>query len=154
MKKLLLILLLIASPVFADGLTVPPPPNELLLSSVPGTTTSLSNFTYANSGATVTLTSGSWEVSANAIFTVPATTGVTQWVCSISSTSATANTNVGFMTQLNTARVVPNNTDNNCLVGPIRFTVTTPTQIYLVVRSTFDTSTQTAGGLLRAMRVR
>lgn len=172
MKKFLLALLLFATPAFADGLIVPRYPvgqiqgtatndnasagkvGEFLSSSVPSSTTNLTNFQYVNSGATITLTPGDWDVSANAIFTVTATTSVTQWVCSISTVSATPNSTVGFMVQQNTAPVVPNSTNNNCLVGPVRFSVAVNTQLYLVVRSTFGASTQTAGGLLRARRVR
>lgn len=173
MKKLfLLALLFIANPAFADGLIVPPAPigqipgtntndnaaagkvGEFLSSSVPSSTTNLTNFTYVNSGSTITLTPGDWDVSANATFTVTATTSVTQWVCSISTTSGAVNLTNGFVTIQNTAPVVPNSTNNNCLVGPIRFSVAANTQLYLVVRSTFSASTQTAGGLLRARRVR
>lgn len=177
MKKLLFILLLICNQAFADGLIIPPSlvgvapvgqipgtstndiakagnVGEFLSGSVPSSTTSLTNFTYVNSGATITLTPGDWDVSANATFTVTATTSVTQWVCSISSSSGAVNLTNGFVTIQNTAPVVPNSTNNNCLVGPVRFSVTSNTPLFLVVRSTFSASTQTAGGLIRARRIR
>jgi hypothetical protein len=126
-----------------------------VLSNVaPNTTTSLTNLTYANSGASVTLTPGDWDVSGNAEFVAAASTSVSQWLCTLSPTSASPNNTIGYLTRNNFTNMTPGGTPNNCLVGPARFSVSAPTQIWLVVRSAFTTSTMTVGGAIFARRAR
>jgi len=129
---------------------------EYMSNSAAGSTTSLTSGTYANSGATITLTPGDWDVSAVGIFNPAGTTSCTQWVASISATSATLDSTNGRANFNNIAAVVPGSTTQNVTVGPTRFKVTAGTtlQLYLVVRANFTVSTQTAGGFIEARRAR
>lgn len=127
---------------------------EYISSSAPGTTVSLTTNTFANSGAAIVLTAGDWDVGANATFFPAATTSISQWACSITATTGTVDNTNGRVDMINTAPVVTGSTTQNCVVGPTRISVATSTSIWLVVRSIFTASTQTAGGFLWARRAR
>lgn len=127
---------------------------EYLSNSVPNTNVNLTSFTVVNSGAVITLTPGDWDLTATAEFSFTNTTSISQWVCSTSTTTGALDTSFGHQNKINTAPVTPTAGTNDCWVGPTRYSVAVPTTVYLVVRSTFTTSTQTAGGIITARRAR
>lgn len=120
-----------------------------------GSAVSLTSSTAANV-TSISLGAGDWEVSANAGWTGGATTTVTQMLASLSTTSATIDTTDGreIIEAYNAFTVFNNATFINKTLGPARFSLSSTTTVYLVIRATFAVSTCSGFGLLRARRVR
>lgn len=128
---------------------------ELISQAVASSTISLTNNALANA-TSIILTPGDWDVSGVGSFITATTTNVTQWLVSISSVSATlpATTSGGLIKNNMPAFVPGVGVEEVICVGPVRFSVSVNTTIYLVIRSDFTISTQTGGGVIRARRVR
>lgn len=113
---------------------------------------SLTTGTSANV-TSISLTAGDWDVT-GVVNVVPAgTTNLLAYQASISTVSATLNPTVGYTTSILSS--VPAGTGAPNLAAPVaRVTLTATTTVYLVTNVAFNTSTCTAGGMIRARRVR
>lgn len=105
-------------------------------------------------GANVTslvLPAGDWQVGGAIAFDVGATTTVTYFAGSSSSTSATLNATSGqdFVIQ---PGVVSSAVDQVFVIPTLRYSLNVSTTIYLVAQSAFAVSTATAYGMLWARR--
>jgi hypothetical protein len=114
--------------------------------------TSLTNATSANI-ASISLTAGDWDVTGFNT-TVPAggtiTTSAAQGLTTTSATFPTANT--GSFTN------IPGSSGAGVVVvgqvGPVRFSLSTTTTVFLVANCNFSGGTMTANGFIRARRIR
>lgn len=114
---------------------------------------SLTSNTPANI-TSISLTAGDWDVVGNIAFTAAATTVPSNFFSGVSSTSATLPTFAsGNLNQISNS-AFPANSANSFIAPTQRFSLSTTTTIFLVGQSIFTTSTMTAGGLIRARRVR
>lgn len=126
---------------------------EYIESSVgSGPAISLTN-TVPSNVTSISLTPGDWDVTAQIGFIGTSSTTVSYFIGSISSTSATLNTNrsdqvLNGITPFSILATV------NYAIYPVKFTVSTTTIVYLVAQSGFGTSTNAAFGVIRARRVR
>lgn len=101
----------------------------------------------------ISLTAGDWDVSGDVAYSAAGTTSVTLFAQGISATSATLGA-LGTYTQRAFAAQVPGTNGNILSTSMIRISLAATTTIYLVAQSTFTVSTMTAGGIIRARRVR
>lgn len=114
------------------------------------------NLTSGNSAnlTSITLTAGDWDVRAVGRLSTANTTTVSECQISASTTSATQDQTNGRLAQA----VYPNQTfyaqNPTIALPPTRFSLSTTTTIYFVVRATFVTSTASMYGVLSARRVR
>jgi hypothetical protein len=119
-----------------------------------GSATSLSTGT-AKDIITVSLTAGDWDVSVVAYFAPTATTSVTNYSASISSTANTQDTTPGRWGQwAGAAQVDSTGFVKSQAVGPYRISLSGTTTLRLVGLATFTASTLTAYGYIRARRAR
>ena len=119
---------------------------------------SLSNGT-AKTIATIPLTAGDWEVSAQITFTGGATTTVTDAAGGISTTANTlpvfsaGDTNRNDIVPLS-ASFATSTALIGCPVGPWRVSIAANTTVHMVAQLFFGVSTAAAYGTIRARRVR
>jgi hypothetical protein len=120
-----------------------------------GDSTSITSAVETNI-TSISLTAGDWDVWGQVNFYPAASTTVTYIAASISQTSATVDGTVGNLVLLSyggqVVQTYANHTD--CLVGPIRISLSGTTTIYLVGSTIFATSTMQTQGTIRARRVR
>lgn len=118
-----------------------------------GSALALTSATYANL-TSITLTAGDWDVRAMTRYVTANTTTVVNSQASISTTSATVDQTNGHLSDM----VYPNSTffsyNPTLSIPSTRFSLSSTTTIYLVVRMVFATSTAAAYGVLSARRVR
>jgi hypothetical protein len=128
---------------------------EVISSSVAsGSAIGLTASTAANI-TSITLTAGDWDVSAFGGFIPAGTTSMTQYVASISTTSATLDGTTPFaISKFSVAANVPAGLDSQLFAGPVRASLTGSTTYFLVVRAIFTVSTLTSYGAIRARRIR
>ncbi len=101
------------------------------------------------------LTAGDWDISGNVGLVTAGTTSVTFIFAGISLTNNTLDqTNGRTVTSAFPAIVPGAGTSFQIPVGPVRFSVSGATTVYLIGRATFSASTLTAFGIIRARRVR
>lgn len=102
----------------------------------------------------ISLTAGDWDVSGVVNFTPTATTSIAVLAGGPSSTTATLGAQDTFFRSSN-ATQVPGTT---VVIAPptpvVRFSLSGTTTVFLVTQATFTLSTLTAGGTIRARRVR
>lgn len=126
---------------------------EYAASSVAASAVSLTSGS-AVSLTSVSLTAGDWDVSGSCTFTAATSTSITKTICGLSATSGVVGAD-GTYSRDTTAAVVPGAGEWKDFLAPVtRFLINTTTTIYLIGQSTFTASTQTAGGAIRARRVR
>lgn len=126
---------------------------EYLTASAVSTTVSLTTATPANA-ITLSLTAGDWDVQGIGVFQTATNTSVTNTQVGLSTTTATFGSD-GSYTRDNFAAVVPGAIEWRDSSTPVlRISLAATTTVYLVVQSAFTVSTQTAGGVIRARRVR
>jgi hypothetical protein len=126
---------------------------EYATASAASTTVSLTTATPANV-TSISLTAGDYDVQGVCVYQTAASTSVTQDICGISTTSATLGAD-GSYTRSTFAAVVPGAVEYADMPSPVfRVSLAATTTVYLVGQSTFTVSTQTAGGVIRARRVR
>lgn len=126
---------------------------EHVTASAASTVVALTTATAANM-TSISLTAGDWDVSGTCVFQTAATTSVTLTRCGVSTTSATFGAD-GTYTSSTFAAVVPGAVEYADAVSPVtRVSLAATTTVYLVGLSNFTVSTQTAGGVIRARRVR
>lgn len=121
---------------------------EYVSSTVAGV--SLTNGTVTNI-TSISLTAGDWDVQGNVIFTPAASTTTSLTLSAVSTTSATL-----------PAQPLYSQSDaavgaglNSTLIAPIqRINISSTTTVYLVAQTNFAVSTMTAGGIIRARRMR
>jgi len=102
----------------------------------------------------ISLTAGDWDVRATVVFSSGALTATTKILGAISGTSATPPT---LASENNTAFLSLPFTvgeGQSLTIGPMRVSISTTTNIYLVAQSTFTVSTLSAYGFIGARRVR
>lgn len=120
----------------------------LVGSSIALTTNTQTNVT------SITLTPGDWDVSGVVYINPAATTNVTRWTASISTTSATLDGTPGrFSNTIVTGGTTPGNVLTESII-PTRMSLSANTTVYLIAYSTFTVSTNSAFGIIRARRVR
>lgn len=126
---------------------------EYVSAIVVPTTVSLTTATTANM-TSISLTAGDWDVQGGALFQTAASTSVTSVIAGISTTTNTLGAD-GTYARSTFAAVVPGAIEWQDQVSPVvRLSLSATTTVYLVAQSTFTVSTQTAGGYIRARRVR
>jgi len=104
--------------------------------------------------ASISLTAGDWDVTGGVTFTTAATTSVTQAIAGTSVTTGTFGADGTYSRNTLTA-LVPGAVEWLDQIAPVtRLSLAATTTVYLVGQSTFTVSTQTAGGFIRARRVR
>ena len=100
------------------------------------------------------LTGGDWDCSAGLTRGLGATTSVTLLKTSFNTTSATDGVlATGTMSQFSTAANIMA-LDHTELLGPVRFSLSTTTNVYLVLDDTFTASTNKGYGIMRCRRAR
>lgn len=130
---------------------------ELLTQSrLSGSATSVTSGSQLNiTASALALTPGSWEVS-GVIYYVPAGTTVVSWLqCGISATTAVVDTTPGSWS-INAWTATGQNLQQTTSIpcGPVRVAVSANTNYFLVGNSSFATSTMTAYGFIKGVRVR
>ena len=129
---------------------------EYLASTVNNTTVSLTTNTAANV-TSLSLTAGDWDVQGNLHLSTGATTNMLYWYSTISTTSGSLAT--GSVAASNVASPTAAGTvfgeNSFTLLSPVvRISLSATTTVYLVTQAGFTISTLTAGGTLRARRIR
>lgn len=115
---------------------------------------SLTTNTAANAG-TLSLTAGDWDVQCLVYFLPAASTTVDGLHASLSTTSATISSTIGFFSSLNYPSIVMGNNYYTVETTPlVRASITSTTSYYCIAFASFGISTMTAGGFVRARRVR
>lgn len=104
----------------------------------------------------IPLSGGDWLVGASGLFLPAATTNQQNQFVSISMTSATLDLSPGRLGthQFGSSGLVTGASAAEVKAGPIRIPLSAATTIYLVVRSTFTVDTNSAYGILWAIRPR
>lgn len=121
---------------------------------VSGSAISITNNTPTNI-TSISLTAGEWDVYCYGGFIPAATTNITQYLASASTTSATLDVTTAFAwNQFSTAAEVPAGLVSVFPAGPVRAQLSGSTTYFLVVRALFTVSTMTAYGGIRARRAR
>jgi hypothetical protein len=128
---------------------------EYVSSTTASSTTSLTNNTAANL-TSISLTAGDWDISGTVCATGDATTLVKAVYVYVTSTSATIpgepeRSSVIYSTT-GVAAFAEGNL--NIPIMPKRFSISATTTVYLGVYSEFSVGAQTAGGIIRARRIR
>lgn len=113
--------------------------------------TSLTNGAPFNA-ASITLTAGDWDVSGSVSFINGTGASSSVMNASLSTTTATQNTAIGFMTSSPNVTTITVTTRMSTPVA--RFSLTAATTIFLVGVDTFAGGSVTSDGLIRARRVR
>lgn len=128
---------------------------EYIISTVvSGSAIGLTASTAANV-TSLTLTAGDWDVYGFCGFIPAATTSMTQYALSTSTTTGALDATTPFaLTKFSQAANVPAGLDSELFCGPVRFSVSGSTPVFLVARAIFTVSTMTAYGSIRARRVR
>jgi hypothetical protein len=122
-------------------------------SIVSGSAVTLTTATPANI-TSVSLTAGDWDCSAGAVRTFGATTSVTILKTSLNTTTAAdGSLATGTMVQRSTPAQVPV-TDFAQAIGPVRFSLSAASSMFLVADDTFTVSTNKGYGFLRCRRAR
>lgn len=132
--------------------------NLLLASAVSLTTATAANIT------SIVLTPGDWDVEGMIAFVPAATTSITQFNASLSTTSATLASNAPSTSTATNIGPFATNVTNHAAYVPtaevdhqttrVRFSVSAQTTVYLVAEAAFTVSTMTAYGSISARRVR
>ena len=106
--------------------------------------------------AFISLTAGTWDVTAMAGFVPAGTTAVTSLIGWSSTTSATLPTapNTGGEFRTNLVGGVPGNVTLDYPTGVQRLNLASPTVVYLSERAGFSVSTMVGFGFIRATRIR
>lgn len=119
-----------------------------------GSAISVTTTNVAQNLTSISLTAGDWDVAFTAHFVPAATTSCTQFVTSVSTTTGTLD-NTFSRQDINSfaATVTGGNTTSNNVV-PTRFSLSSTTTVFAVIRATFTVSTLTVYGTIRARRVR
>lgn len=126
---------------------------EIISGTAAAGSVSLTTATPANI-TSISLTAGDWDVTGGVTFTTPINTSVTQAIAGISTTAATFGAD-GTYARNTIAAYVPGAVEWLDQVAPtVRLSLAATTTVYLIGQSTFTVSTQTAGGFIRARRVR
>lgn len=126
---------------------------EYTSSSVASTAVSLTTASAVNI-TSLPLAAGDYDVQGTCIYQTAATTNVTLDVCGLSATSGTFGAD-GSYTRQTYSGLVPGAVEYaDQVTQNVRFSLASPTTVYLVASSTFTVSTQTAGGFMRVRRVR
>lgn len=103
----------------------------------------------------ITLAAGDWDVSGNVSFASAGGVSITFVEASLSLTTNVVDQTIGRNAQLNQAANVPGAAPSHALpVGPVRFSLSGSTTIFLVASSTFTIGTMAGYGIIRARRVR
>lgn len=102
----------------------------------------------------ISLTAGDWEVSGAVNFTTAATTSITVMSAGASNVAATLGAQDTYARNTVAAIVPGAGIPFTQVIPAQRFSLASTTTIYLVTRGTFTASTLTAGGTIRARRVR
>jgi len=129
---------------------------EYIVSTVVNTSVSLTTNTATNV-TSISLTAGDWDVQANVQYNVGATTNMTYWYSTVSTTSATLATSsaaASNMVSPTAAGTVFGATAFTLLSPMARISLSSTTTVYLVTQAGFTVSTLQAGGTIRARRVR
>jgi len=129
---------------------------EYIVSTVVNTSVSLTTNTATNV-TSISLTAGDWDVQANVQYNVGATTNMTYWYSTISTTSATLATSSAAASNMvsSTAAGTVFGATAFTLASPVtRISLSSTTTVYLVTQAGFTVSTLQAGGTIRARRVR
>jgi len=106
-----------------------------------GSAVALTNNIPANAMSLATLPKGDWEVSFNAAFLPAATTSVTEFLASISTTSATLDMTPGRFDSRSMAAFVPGAVQQSLAIPPHRINLPVATTLYLVTRAKFTVTT-------------
>src|SRR5882762_10477672 len=102
----------------------------------------------------ISLTAGDWDVTGVVNYTPTATTSITDLAQGTSSTTATLGAQDTFSQYSTPAQVPGTTTIIDEVVPTNRFSLAVTTTIFLVTNATFTASTLTAGGTIRARRMR
>lgn len=125
---------------------------EVLSTTVAPATVSLTSTTAANV-ASVALTPGDWDVSGVVNYTPNAITSVTVMSQGASATTATLGAQDTYSTDANAAEIPGANVITK-VIPTQRFKLASLTTVYLVALAVFTANTLTAGGTIRARRMR
>lgn len=126
---------------------------EYLSAMVAGGTVGLTNATPANI-TSIIVTPGDWDIEGSVVVT-PAGTTVMQYLQAGISLVSGVQASLGAIAAVGYGSVGLTGGNSNMLVTPVtRIAVTVATVIYLIAQSGFTTNTLTAGGFIRARRVR
>lgn len=132
---------------------------QLATNVATGSAVSLSTGTAATI-ITQSLTAGDWDVSGVVVFKPGASTSITIWAAAISGTTNAVPAIIGQPTsnevliQQAAAAFVPGANDLCVSIPPMRVSLASTTNVYLVAKSTFSVSTLAAYGSIRARRIR
>ena len=118
-----------------------------------GSAVALTTATPANV-TSISLTAGDWDVFGAIGFIPGATTNVTQFIASASTTTGALDTTPGRFFSFNLAPYVPGAAQQNYAVPVSRFSLSGTTTVFLVAQSAFTVSTMGGFGNIRARRVR
>jgi hypothetical protein len=102
----------------------------------------------------ISLTAGDWDVSGSIGFIPAATTNVTQFIGSFSTTTGTLDTTPGRFFSFNLAPYVPGAAQQNYAMPIGRFSLSGTTTVFFVAQSAFTVSTMGGFGIIRARRMR
>ena len=116
---------------------------------------SLTTGTAANI-VSITLTAGDWDVTGLTLFSPASTTVASQWFTGISTTSGAFQTVAGALGNYTEFLLSAGQTNvGQQMIAPVtRVNVSTSTTVYLIGEASFNTSTMTGYGFIRARRVR
>ena len=129
---------------------------EYLISTVSNTTVTLATNTAANI-TSLSLTAGDWDVIGNLQLGTAATTNLTYWYSTISTTSgalATGSATASNVASPTAAGTVFGENAFTLLSPTVRVSLSATTTVYLVAQAGFTVAGLTAGGTLRARRIR
>lgn len=125
---------------------------ELLTATAAPAAVALTTATQANV-TSVSLTAGDWEVSGEVNYTPAGTTSITVIGQGVSTTSATLGAQDTYSQDAFAANV-PGAIVITKIAPTIRISLAATTTVYLVARATFTVAALSAGGTIRARRVR
>lgn len=128
---------------------------EYITSTVASNAVALTSGNAANA-TSISLTAGDWDVSGNVFYVGAASTTVSYAEAAINTTSATRNqANSGTFYAAGGTYFGSVNGSGFTLVAPTtRVSISSTTTVYLIAFMNFGASTATAGGTIRARRVR
>jgi hypothetical protein len=128
---------------------------EYLVSTVSNSTVSLTTNTAANI-TSLSLTAGDWDVVGNLQLGTAATTNLAYWYSTISTSSGTLATSSVAASNVAspTGGTVFGENAFTLLSPTVRISLSATTTVYLVAQAGFTVSTLTAGGTIRARRIR
>src|SRR5260221_14053617 len=126
---------------------------EFITATAAPAAVSLTTTTSANV-TSISLTAGDWMVSGTVNFTFGANTSVTNLAGGPSSVSATLPTQDHMFDQENAAQIPTATSVASYATPVVRFSLSGTTTVFLVTQAIFTASTCTAGGTIRAWRMR